>query len=372
MNEYEYCFHRCIRKAAACVGTRARRENDDAASYSPSKRLGCWVLWCDGRVRRDVSSSAFALAIGLGEVVAGLVTSVPIFFGGIVQLISLRALAWTGSYKKWIIAGVLVQAVAFVPLVIAALVGSISAWMFFVVATCYWGAGMASSPAWNTWISHVVPLAIRPRFFARRTRVIQLATLAGFLLGGWILQATRQLEVVLWGFAAIFIIAGLTRFASAVYLYKHRTSQQSDTVEPRRSTLWEAWKSISERSRWLIVYLVCMQACVQFSGPYFVPYLIKQLNYDYSSFCIVIAAALVSRAMSMSMWGMVARRYGTGVLLWISGIGLIPLASLWVVSESMGWVIFVQIASGIMWSGYELAFFLMFLQDIPQNIELTR
>ena len=49
---------------------------------------------------------AFALAIGLGEVVSGLVTSLPIFFGGIVQFVSLRALSWTGSYKRWIIAGV--------------------------------------------------------------------------------------------------------------------------------------------------------------------------------------------------------------------------------------------------------------------------
>lgn len=310
---------------------------------------------------------AFALAIGLGEVIAGLVASVPIFFGGVVQLISLRALAWTGSYKKWIIGGVLVQAIAFIPLVIAAIAGSISAWLFFVVASCYWGAGMAASPAWNTWIGHVVPLSIRPNFFARRTRVIQLATLGGFLLGGWLLQATRKMDIVLWGFAGLFVVAGLARFISAVYLYKHTLSEMADRVEPRHTTAWQAWSSISDRSRWLIVYLVCMQACVQFSGPYFVPYIIKQLHYDYASFCLVIAVALVSKALSMSMWGIVARRFGAGALLWIAGVGVVPLASLWVVSQSIGWVIVVQALSGVLWAGYELAFFLLFLQDIPQK-----
>ncbi len=89
---------------------------------------------------------AFALAIGVGEVASGLVTSVPIFLGGLIQLLSLYALPWCGSYKRWIEAGILVQAMAFLPLIYAALAGSISAWVLFAIVSCYWGAGMASGP----------------------------------------------------------------------------------------------------------------------------------------------------------------------------------------------------------------------------------
>ncbi len=166
----------------------------------------------------EVYLPAFALAVGLGEVVSGLVTSVPILLGGILQLLSLYALPWVGSYKRWIVAGIVMQACAFFPLIYSAFVGSISAWAFFAVASCYFGAGMASGPAWNAWISHVVPSRIRSHYFARRTRVIQFATLGGFLAGGWLLQATKQADVLLYGFAAIFIIAGLARFASAFIL----------------------------------------------------------------------------------------------------------------------------------------------------------
>ena len=314
---------------------------------------------------------AFALAIGLGEVVSGLVTSLPVFFGGVVQLVSLRALTWTGSYKRWIVAGVTLQAMTFVPLIVAAIYGSISAWAFFLVASIYWGSGMASGPAWNAWIGHVVPEPIRANFFAKRTRVIQLTTLVGFLVGGGFLQYAEGTDAVLWGFAALFIVAGLSRFACSIYLVKHRTSKSDDDVHPEPARLMETWRGISSKSRSLIIYLICMQACVQFSGPYFVPYIIKRLDYSYAAFATIIAAALVARVLAMNLWGKIAQKYGTDRLLLIGGLGLLPLASLWILSSSLWWLIVVQILSGFFWSAYELSFFLMFMEELPQKRRAT-
>ncbi len=310
---------------------------------------------------------AFALALGLGEVVSGLVTSVPILLGGLMQLLSIYALSWVGSYKRWIIAGILMQTLAFLPLIYAAIAGSISAWAFFATVSCYWGAGMASGPAWYAWISHVVPSRIRSHYFARRTRVIQLATLGGFLAGGLLLQATKTWDVVLYGFAAIFIVAGLARFASAYFLEQQQTSTDHDFAAPRSHSVFTAWSSVSPKARYLIYYLVCMQACIQFSGPYFVPYMIKQLDLSYSAFVVVLAGSMIARACCMSFWGKIARNYGSQALLWIGGIGLLPLSTLWIVSDSLPWLFAVQVLSGILWAAYELAFFLMFLDYIPQR-----
>lgn len=315
----------------------------------------------------EVYLPAFALAIGLGEVATGLVTSVPILLGGLLQLLSLYALSWVGSYKKWIVAGILVQAIAFFPLIYSAMVGSISAWAFFAVASCYWGAGMASGPAWNAWISHIVPSRIRSHYFAKRTRVIQLATLGGFLAGGWLLQTTKAWDLVLYGFATIFMIAGLARFASAFYLESHRTSKEDDFAAPRSHSVWSAWTGVAPKARYLILYLVCMQACIQFSGPYFIPYMLKQLDFSYAAFVTVFAGSLIARAGCMSFWGTIAKKYGSQALLWIGGIGLLPLSMLWTLSDSMPWLVFVQIVSGILWAAYELAFSLMFFEYIPQR-----
>ncbi len=58
---------------------------------------------------------AFALALGMGEVTAGIVASAPMMVGGVLQLISPWAIARVGSYKHWIIISAALQALSLVP-----------------------------------------------------------------------------------------------------------------------------------------------------------------------------------------------------------------------------------------------------------------
>jgi MFS family permease len=311
--------------------------------------------------------AAFAIAIGLGEVFSGIATSVPMLCGGVLQFLSIYALSWVGSYKRWMVVSVAAQALIYGPLIYAALVGSISAWFFFGLISCYWGFGLAAAPAWNAWISHIVPNPIRSRYFAGRTRVIQLAMFVGFLGGGWFLGVVDDYGYVLTGFATVFAIAGFARLSSAFLLYLHQTSVEDDFAPPRQYSVWNSWLSVSPKARWLIIYLVGMQACIWLSGPYFVPFMMKKLGYSYEAFVSVLASALVARILSMSLWGMVARKYGSQTLLWIGGLGLIPLSSMWIVSDAFYWLVAIQVLAGFLWSAYELALFLMFLDYIPQR-----
>ena len=122
---------------------------------------------------------AFALAAGLGEVTAGLIASVPMLVGGIMQMISPAAIRTLSSNRRWVMLCAATQALSFAPLVYYALKGGISATAMYVAASIYWGAGLATGPAWNTWMGAIVPRFVRARFFARRTRLSQVAVLAG-------------------------------------------------------------------------------------------------------------------------------------------------------------------------------------------------
>src|SRR5262245_671391 len=131
---------------------------------------------------------AFVLALGLGEIASGLVASVPLLVGAILQLISPYAIAWLGSNRRWVIMCVALQAAAFLPLVAAALAGRMPVVGVFAAVSLYWAAGLGAGPAWNTWMETVVPFRVRAPFFATRTRMGQAGVLAGFLLGGAALQ----------------------------------------------------------------------------------------------------------------------------------------------------------------------------------------
>ncbi len=313
---------------------------------------------------------AFVLAVGLGELTAGLVASVPLVAGGIMQMVSPAAIRWLRSHKRWVIICASVQAATFVPLVAAAWQGRISGLAVMVVAAIYWAAGLATGPAWNTWIGSIVPPPVRARFFAVRTRASQAAVFAGFLLGGLALQYASTYDThrpVLTAFATLFAVAGLCRLVSVSLL-----ARQSEPVPipanmreiPWRRILHHLWMGTGGR---LLIYLAVVQGAVQMAGPFFAPFMFEKLKLSYGEFVGLISVAYLAKIFALPIWGRVVQQIGTRRLLWIGGVGIVPMSAGWVVSQHILWLGVVQMASGTIWAAYELAFFLLFFESIAEE-----
>lgn len=311
--------------------------------------------------------TAFVLAVGLGELTAGMVGSLPLVAGGLMQTVSPSAIQWLGSHKRWVILCALIQAFSFIPLVLAAWFGGISGPAILMVAAIYWGAGLATGPAWNTWIGTIVPASVRARFFSVRTRASQASVFVGFLVGGIALQMAGSHEELLMAYAALFAAAGLCRLFSVGML-----AVQSEPIPippnmrhiPWRELLADMQQGAGGR---LLLYLIAMQAAVQMAGPYFTPFMFRKLELSYAQFVALISVAFLTKVIAFPIWGNVAHRIGARRLLWIGGIGIAPLSAGWLVSEQLSWLITVQIIGGVTWAAYELAFFLLFFESIPQE-----
>jgi MFS family permease len=313
---------------------------------------------------------AFALAVGLGEVTAGIVGSVPLMAGGLLQLISLWALSRGFPQKWWVVLSAGLQALAFLPLIWVAYHGSVSGPVLLAIASFYWAAGLASGPAWNSWIERIIPKSMRANYFAKRTRASQLATLVGFVAGGLLLQYGRQSGWVLTAFAALFTTAFVARLISASLLAMHRVPTLNEIVTTRtnKSPALPAIAAPMNKAysgKHLLIYLVLVQGMVQISGPYFTPYMLKHLNLSYAAFTGLIAVAFVAKVISLAAWGQLARRRGAGWLLTVGGTAIVPLSSLWIVSQSYYWLVFIQTINGVAWAAYELGLFLMFFEALP-------
>jgi MFS family permease len=307
----------------------------------------------------------FALAAGLSELTAGLVGSLPLVAGGIMQMVSPWAIGKLKSHKRWVVLCAGFQALTFLPLLFAAMAGRISGTAILFVATLYWAAGLATGPAWNTWIGTLVPPLVRPRFFAIRTRSQQAAVFLGFLIGGLALQWAQSSERVLKVYAALFAAAGFCRLVSTWML-----SRQSEPIAPdmRRIPLRELVTHLRGRSGGqLLVYLVAVQAAVQMAGPFFTPFMFAKLNFGYGQFVGLISVAFLVKIVAFPIWGRVAHSLGARKLLWIGGLGIIPMSISWVVSQNYAWLLVVQMAGGVAWAAYELAFFLLFFESIEEK-----
>lgn len=327
----------------------------DGVSYSVMMGLGETYL------------AAFALALGMGQVVAGLVASIPLIGGAILQLVTPAAVMLLGSNRRWVVFCAAVQATTFLPLVVAAIVGWVPVPVLFAIVAVYWGTNMACGPAWNTWASTLVPQSMRARFFSRRTRFMQAGLLLGYVAGGLALQAGAALNSPLTAFAIIFLAAAAFRFISAAFL-----TSQSEPEPPDASHRIVSVPEVLRRFRHggdgrLLLYLVLMHAGAQICGPYFAPFMLKQLDFSYASYMIVCATGVLAKTLTLPTIGKLTQRFGARKMLTWSGLAVIPLSALWIVSGSIWWLIGVQIIAGASWAVYELAMFLLFMERIDES-----
>jgi hypothetical protein len=192
---------------------------------------------------------------------------------------------------------------------------------------------------------------MRANYF-RAARLSQAATLAGFL-GGLALHFGAAMNAPLVAFAMLFLLAGIARFFSASFL----ASQSEPEPIPRNmrqiplgELLTRLWRGGDGRLLW---YMALVQGAAYFAGPYFTPYMIRELHFTYTEFVILIATAFVAKVISLPLFGRYAVRFGTRSLLWFGGIGIGPVAAMWLVSDHFGWLMIVQLVAGSTWAAYD-------------------
>lgn len=310
---------------------------------------------------------AFTLALGMGEVVAGLIATVPIIFGALLQLVTPWGVRRLGSHRRWVLLCATTQALSFIPLVIAALVGRLPVPAVFAIAAVYWAAAMGAGPAWNTWMGLIVPLRIRATFFGRRSRLCQLATLVGLLTGGLLLARGEAEGRLLFAFATLFSLGCLARLGSTGFLA--RQSEPPGRVQthrhvPLRELIGRVHHGPDVR---LLTYMLAVQVSVQVSGAYFNPYMLGELGFSKGAYMLLLSTSFVAKSAFLPLWGATARRFGARRLLRVSGFAIIPLAGFWMITDDVWGLILVQVSAGAAWGAYELATFLLMLETIREE-----
>lgn len=309
----------------------------------------------------------FAVALGTGGISTGLLTTVPIFAGSLLQLITPHAVRRIGSHRKWVVACAVMQALSLLLMPLAILLGGWGAALVYAAATFYWGSGQAGAPSWNTWIEDLVPIRVRTRFFAWRGRVSQICLLAAFVLGGIFLHIGKTNDWTMVAFTCLFVAATFSRLASAYFLAVCR-EPNAGKLHDEHITLRQWSSRLKEHSgARLLVFLFAMQASVYISGPYFTPYMLRELGLSYFGYMLLVSICLVGKAVALPFWGRFAHRYGAKRLLWVGACAILPLSSLWIISREFWLCASIQLLSGLTWAAFELAIVLMFFEAIPRH-----
>jgi MFS family permease len=317
--------------------------------------------------------AAFALAMGMSDLVSGLAGTIPMCVGGLVQLLAPIGLARVGSHRRWVVGCATLQALSFAPLVIGALIGRFSPLLLYACAALYWASGMATGPAWNIWIGRLVPAAIRARYFGFRQAAVQVGVLAGLASAGlWLHRATstRAMEPAL-AFAVVFTVAFLARSASTLFLAAHR-DVPSPSPDREAASLRASFLLLGTRSYGrLVVFIARVNAAVWVGSAFYTPYLLRHLGYSYDRYMLLIAATFVSKGLALPLFGRLVGRVGPRRMLVLGGMGIAPLPALWLAAEgSFPGLLSVQLFGGVAWAAFELGSLLLFF-DVEDELERT-
>jgi len=310
---------------------------------------------------------AVALAVGMDAVAAGLVATVPMVVGAIAQLFTPAALRRVGSFRRWVIGCAILQALSLGVLAGGAWSTSVSFVALVGLMAVYWGCSLSASSTWSSWITSLVPVAERAKFFAKRTSRAQLSLLLSLVAAGTLLAVGRRSGWAIVAFATVFALAFASRGASAVFLARHDEADgaREHIAAARMSTAWQDVKEGSSLP--VLTYLVVMQVGVNVAAPYFTPFMLGPLSLTYDQFMALTGMAFLSRVFALPRLGELAESRGTKWVLWLGGAGIIPLPALWLISDNFWYLLGVQALSGVVWAALELATTLSFFEQIPDH-----
>jgi MFS family permease len=300
--------------------------------------------------------AAYALFLRANAGQIAFLAAIPSLLGSVTQLLS----AWighrTGRHKPIILAGVLLQAFAWLPIIwlpyffpqhaVTALIGSIVLY--------HLGSNLAN-PMWNSLMGDIVPEDQRGRYFARRARLMNLASFialsgAGFILHLWGMQDQTRV-----GFLTVFTIAMAARFYSAYQITLIDEPRPAHGAE--KLIGWSQAVQDLTRSNFakFSVFMALMNFAVGIAGPFFTMFMLKDLGFSYLQFTLITASIIIAQFFTLSMWGRSGDAFGNRLVLAVTGFTLPVMPLLWLVSGNFWFILAIQLLSGIAWSGFTLS-----------------
>jgi len=297
---------------------------------------------------------AFALFLNAGAFSLGLVGSVPTAGTALAQAVAGRLRAGGGGAKRFVARMWSLQAMAYV--LLGACVFVPSGWSIpalVTLALITWGLAGITVPSWSALVFGIVPRKRQGEFFALRGMVQQIGVVVAILGGGALLAATTSHGLEWLGFLLLFVFAGAARLSGNSLL--SRVPEQAERGPAADLAAGIGMLRSSAKFRRLCFYLWGLHFGTHVAAPFFVPYMLRELELGYGVVGLLIAVPALTKALTLRFWGRLADRLGSGVLLRTAGWLVVPVSACWMLSGNPWWLMAVQLYSGIAWGAFELS-----------------
>lgn len=310
---------------------------------------------------------AYALSLGLGDVAAGILTSLPLVSGAFIQLFTPKWIQKIGNPKSWIVATVMIQSLAFLPLVYFSSNYKPDFWILFLVFTLYWASGFSINPFWTYWMSHLIPEQEKNKYFSLRSKISQVGILIGLVGGGLALNHKVDFMPFSSVFGTLFFLAFSCRLLSGVVLsQKVYFPEWNKVLKSETFSFLDSIKFLGKKSetRSLLLLLFPFYTSVFISAPFVNPFLLSQLKLDYSHYMGSLVALLVGKLICSWFLEKYNKQITSHSVFFWGVFCISPGPMFWGVSNGFTFILFLQFFSGVAWACYEVGTQLILFKDI--------
>ncbi len=327
-------------------------------------------FWLDGLANNFYESMLltfiplYAVALGATTVEIGWLSALGSLLGTVVLLPGARLAERWGAPHHLVVRASFMARLMVLAMVLWPFTGTAGVWGVIVLATLRGMFNQAALPAWTSIAADIVPAEMRGRYFASRNLIMAISAAVAVPLAGQLIKGIGGVAGYRLNFMLAFLV-GMT----ATYFYSRIEPPPREgpvVVSGKRLPLWER---LRKRPTFLFF---CLHAAVwnfslQISGPFFNVYMVKELGASTVVVGLVATIATLSSLPGQQLFGQLLDRIGSRrTLLWTGA--LIPISPLaWMLVSDPWHVAPINLFSGFMWAGFNMATFNLLLTATPDD-----
>lgn len=228
--------------------------------------------------------------------------------------------------------------------------------VYFVSAVC---TALATN-IWTGWVTDMIPLQFRGRFFASRTRVATICGLIAAFIASSIVdkmtisEVTDKLDAakVPGAILLVYVLAVIVGISGLVWMVRQPDRAMSHHNEGFRDSLK---KSLKDRNFLKLLFFGFWWAvAIGTAAPFWAPFMMKTLKMSMIDIQIYSTCSLVGTLTFIKFWGRFIDRHGNkpaaALLILISALNPIP----WILATpDTFYILYIEgLSNGVMWGGF--------------------
>ena len=309
-------------------------------------------------------TTPYALAMNASTTQIGFLSGFPAIAMVLTQLVSPILVEKIGNRKSLLLVAAFLHTLMWLPiLLIPYIFPNFQTWWLIAFITLLTAFDAIGNAPWNSMMADIVPVEVRGRYFAERSRINNLVALILSFVAGGILQLLTRNGFM--GFSIIFAGAMISRFFSFYFLSQMVYPSIKVPKTKQESILKLATTLGSTNIGKYILFNSLISLSTSFSAPFFSVYMLRDLKLNYLTYVLINAVPVLSMLIFMPFWGRRIDRAGAIKVLKAASLFVPVLPVLWLFSTNIYYLCGIQVIGGFGWSGCVLALNLFLYYAAP-------